>query len=167
MAERRVTAAGHEAAFWAKVQKTDGCWLWIGARANAFGHGYFSFRGGGALAHRHSYEIAHGRIPRGLFICHRCDVPACVRPDHLFAGTQGDNIRDAVAKGRLAPQIYRMAKTGRCKRGHEATPENTYKEPRGKGLRCRECKRINDRKRASGWARGRRALADDDGLAPA
>lgn len=52
-------------------------------------------------AHRISWKLHGGTIPNGMLVCHRCDVPACVRPDHLFVGTQSDNLRDAFRKGRL------------------------------------------------------------------
>ena len=85
--------------FWSKVRKTRGCWLWTAAKAR----GYGLFRcGPGSMrrTHRFSWEIAHGPIPKGLCVCHRCDVPACVRPGHLFLGTQLENVRDRDTKGR-------------------------------------------------------------------
>lgn len=87
--------------FWPKVQKSDGCWLWIGAK---FANGYGEFRIGNrnALAHRVGYELTYGPIPDGLFLCHTCDVRACVRPTHFFLGTARDNGQDASTKGRLA-----------------------------------------------------------------
>lgn len=93
--------------FWKAVEKTETCWLWRGAR-KTFGYGVIGSGGNDSTslhAHRVSWEIHHGQIPNGLQVLHRCDVPACVNPDHLFLGTQGDNMRDAVAKGRwVAPR---------------------------------------------------------------
>jgi len=88
--------------FWKLVNKTDGCWLWTGA-TNHFGYGMINSGGhsGNALrAHRVSWIIHNGVIPNGRFICHHCDNPSCVRPDHLFIGTCADNNRDMVAKNR-------------------------------------------------------------------
>jgi len=89
--------------FWSKVDKTDGCWLWTGAAINT---GYGIVRVGvqgvsrGLLAHRMSFVIANGSIPDDLWACHTCDVRLCVRPGHLFLGTDTDNARDMVRKGR-------------------------------------------------------------------
>jgi hypothetical protein len=89
--------------FWSKVDTTDadGCWLWTRAR-NALGYGSFSTGVGSQtmLAHRMAYTFEAGPIPEGISVCHTCDVPACVRPDHLFLGTNSDNQLDSSAKGR-------------------------------------------------------------------
>ena len=88
-----------------KVEKTDGCWLWRGAMDGA-GYGMIFIaktpRHITNKTHRVSWELANGPIPNKLFVLHRCDTPACLRPDHLFLGTQAENIRDMVSKGRQA-----------------------------------------------------------------
>lgn len=89
-----------EQRFWDKVEKTDGCWLWIAA---LHGHGYGRFTpstDSEELAHRFSWKLHFGAIPAGMCVMHICDVRNCVHPDHLVVGTQGDNIRDMFAKGR-------------------------------------------------------------------
>ena len=87
-----------EQKFWEHVQKTDGCWLWIGAR-NSEGYGYLRFNYAQLRAHRVSWELHFGPIPDGLFVLHHCDNPPCVNPSHLFLGTNGDNMLDAINKG--------------------------------------------------------------------
>lgn len=88
--------------FWRYVNKTTTCWLWVGAFGRG-GYGKFtddSKRTRGA--HRIAWELTNGLIPTGLFVCHNCDNPQCVRPAHLFLGTAADNMRDKVEKGRQA-----------------------------------------------------------------
>lgn len=93
--------------FWARVQKSDrpgGCWIFAGAVCNQAGHVQIAREDGSrAYAHRFSYELHHGPIPAGLVIMHACDAPRCVNPAHLSAGTQKDNVHDAIDKGRMAP----------------------------------------------------------------
>lgn len=94
-----------EKRFYKKVIKTDRCWLWTGASDK---HGYGSIglgsRSDGSrgteLAHRVAWCLRFGEIPEGLCVLHRCDNPSCVRPDHLFLGTQLENIADMVSKKR-------------------------------------------------------------------
>jgi len=85
--------------FWSKVNKTNGCWLWTAAQ-NRAGYGVLNRDGIATLAHRISYEFQHGPISGGLHVCHHCDTPACVRPDHLFLGTDATNAADRDAKRR-------------------------------------------------------------------
>ncbi len=86
--------------FWSKVEKGPGCWEWV---AGCFDEGYgcFSINKRSIGSHRIVYEMGHGEIPKGMLICHHCDNRRCVRPSHLFIGTQSDNLKDASNKGRM------------------------------------------------------------------
>lgn len=91
---------GDAARFWGKVHKSEGCWLWMGAKQT---HGYGDFamtRKGHVLAHRLSFAMANGAIDDSLCVMHRCDTPACVNPTHLLLGTLRDNWDDMRAKRR-------------------------------------------------------------------
>ena len=90
-----------EVRFWRHVKKSDGCWEWT-AGNNGHGYGWATrYRQLSVAAHRFSWEMHFGPIPPGLIVCHHCDNPPCVRPDHLFVGTYKDNMQDCVRKGRL------------------------------------------------------------------
>jgi hypothetical protein len=102
--------------FWSHVdiQAPDECWLWTGA-LDGKGYGVITVDYKTARAHRKSYELSIGPIPTGLLICHKCDVRACVNPQHLFPGTYYDNAVDMYQKGRSNPPRHRGEKHGNAK----------------------------------------------------
>lgn len=85
--------------FWEHVQKSEECWIWTGS-ISAYGYGLTCRNSKTERAHRMAYELTYGQIPEGTLVLHKCDNRACVRPDHLFLGTQSDNIKDMDNKGR-------------------------------------------------------------------
>lgn len=139
-------------------EPNSGCWLWTGC-ASPKGYGIVMERPKRVLIHRRMWEIANGvSIPSGLLVCHRCDTPACINPDHLFLGTHGDNVRDMYRKGRqprlnilkaqaVAAERYRNRT--HCKNGHEFKPGTTrWEERNGGGVRvCLSCRNYLARQR--------------------
>lgn len=107
--------------FWRHVAKGDrkSCWLWQGTILERNGYGTFWHPGLKAtlLAHRLAWMLSKGDIPQGLKTLHKCDVPACCNPHHLRLGTQADNMRDMIAKGRRSPDAH-------TPKGHKWTPEH-------------------------------------------
>ena len=127
--------------FWEKVRKTRGCWYWT-ASTDPLGYGFFHVSGRKKVrAHRVAWELTNGPIPQGMLVCHTCDHPSCVRPDHLFLGTNDDNLKDMARKGRA--RNAHMGQT-HCKRGHEFTPGNTIVRPNG-ARACRACTNARSR----------------------
>lgn len=98
--------------FWDKVDKSGECWNWIATRSGN-GYGSIKYLGKDCGAHRVSWILASGEIPKGMFVLHRCDNPPCVNPKHLFLGTNADNMRDMQQKGRALGGTNRGEAHGR------------------------------------------------------
>lgn len=118
-----------ECRFWSKVDRSAGpgeCWPWT-ANTNARGYGKLEVNGQTRAAHRVAHDLSVGPVPPGLFVCHRCDNPACCNPEHLFLGTPKDNTRDMIAKGRCpnsTPEHRQKVVKGRAIAGpYRRTPE--------------------------------------------
>lgn len=101
--------------FWAKVRKSHVCWVWTGAMM-LNGYGQVGRRPKHWMTHRYSWTISNGEIPIGLSVLHKCDNRACVRPDHLFLGTQKENVQDMIKKGR---HFTPFSVKSHCVRGHD------------------------------------------------
>ena len=96
-----------------------GCWLWTAA-VSAGGYGAAYNNGKYQSAHRMSWELENGEIPAGVFVCHKCDTPSCVNPDHLFLGTPKENTQDMIKKGRrVAPSTKNRMRGTDWQKAHE------------------------------------------------
>lgn len=94
-----------ESAFYERVIPVteSGCWLWIGSISNTRSGGYGVYNG--HTMHRFSYKLHIGDIPKGMCVCHKCDVTSCVNPSHLFLGTHKENMKDMQNKGRKWSEV--------------------------------------------------------------
>lgn len=101
------------------------------------GYGQLCVAGAYKRAHRVVYEMLVGPIPTGAYLLHRCDVPACVNPAHLYPGTQKQNMADCIERGRFRAGWHNAAKT-RCSRGHEFNEANTGYQATGHRF-CKPC----------------------------
>lgn len=111
----------------------NGCWLWNSC-LDVWGYGSFcirNFRGHKSYtmkAHRMSYEIHKGIIPKGLMCCHKCDTPSCVNPEHLFLGTNQDNMDDMVRKGRREIRVGESARNVKLTEKQVLEIRRTYRK---------------------------------------
>lgn len=119
--------------FWEKVNIVPGeCWEWTAGIRN--GYGAFKLNGKAIDAHRVSYEAYNGEIPKGKIICHTCDNPKCVNPEHLYAGTYADNVHD-------------MIKRNRCNYNRDHLRKHPGIKAYQRGCRCEDCTALMQAKR--------------------
>lgn len=124
-----MSGVSHSTTFqrWAdKVRVGDGCWEWTASTYPPYGYGMFSVQTSDGKwrpvrAHRASYELFVGDIPEGMFVCHSCDNPGCVKPSHLFIGSHEDNMADMFAKGRSKRGRPQPSVWGEQGPGHKLT----------------------------------------------
>ena len=147
MSDQITSAAG---SFWARVEKSTGCWIWRGS-VGVWGYGQFQPRRGRNLrAHRVAWELIRGPIPQGLVLDHLCRNKLCVNPDHLEPVTNRVNTLRGVG-----PSAMNAAKT-ECKHGHPFIAENTRIDHKGKRV-CRTCDRAKWERSNARRKAGRRA----------
>lgn len=119
--------------FWAKVDKTDGCWNWTACTSHGYGQFKLSKAEKTVRAHRFSYFLHYGEFDPKWRVLHSCDNPPCVNPAHLRLGTDADNARDRDDRGRNG-----NANKTHCPQGHPYSGANLYIASTGKRL-CRTC----------------------------
>jgi len=110
-----------------RIEKQDsGCWKWIGTK-NKKGYGMMVYKGRIHASHRVSWQEFYGEIPEGMLICHKCDNPSCVNPDHLFVGSNQDNMDDMKQKGRASKSKDKQKSRRKISREKELEIIERYK----------------------------------------
>ena len=137
--------------FWDKVKIGDGCWEWTAGK-NSYGYGQFRIGKATIGAPRVAWVMQNGPVPAGLFVCHHCDNRACVRPSHLWLGTNADNTADKMAKGREA-------------RGAMMEPKNRARGVRHGRAKLSEAQVVEIRTRSAAGHRQNAAIAREFGVA--
>lgn len=121
-----------------KQKARNSCWIWPWNNKRGRGYGSLNHNKKNIRAHRVSYELFYGKIPNGLYICHKCDNPPCVNPKHLFLCTQKENVYDAIKKGRHKTHFIKLET---CKRGHAFSGRLEFKANGKSKQRCDECRK--------------------------
>jgi hypothetical protein len=130
------------------LKDESGCWLWTGPvrtskwAANRYGH-FAVYRDGKRVeqyTHRGMWFALHGEPPAGMCVCHKCDNPKCVNPEHLWLGTNRENTMDMVRKKR-----HHLNRKTHCKRGHLLSGANLYIQPKDGYRACKACSRLRNR----------------------
>ncbi len=116
------------------------CIIWTGARTAPDGYGQLTIRGKSWTAHRRAYFNKYGPIPDGLLVCHRCNNKLCVNVDHLYLGTNQQNIQDAARDGLLRNQNTNKTECSKCGGPYSVNAHGRY---------CKECKKVSNRKTAA------------------
>jgi hypothetical protein len=119
-----------------------GCWIWMGSLRDGYGQINDGIKP--RSAHRRAHLLASGAIDAGLMVLHRCDVPECCNPTHLYQGSAKQNAHDALQRGRWKAGWQNKEKTN-CVHGHLLSPENTYTTPLG-FRECKQCRRDKSRR---------------------
>jgi hypothetical protein len=140
----RTGPAPHHWSHWAIPEPNSGCWLWEGQTTYADGRAtlirHINGKRRNIRVARLAWEETRGLIPPGLMVLHRCNVAACVNPDHLYLGTHRDNMRDMARSG-----VQKGIRRTHCKHGHSLADAYVYVRQNGTHRHCRKCLDLRQR----------------------